>query len=133
VTKALKECLDCGRLSDWSRCPEHRRARDRYRGSAASRGYDSKYRRLRAEAIKDHIARYGEVCPGYGVLPHTATKAELSVDHIQPLADGGSRDPSNFQVLCLTCNKRKGRSSDVALDHPVTRPAPKPARKFLIA
>jgi 5-methylcytosine-specific restriction endonuclease McrA len=85
-------------------------------------------------AIDAHIARYGQVCPGYGVLPHTAIREELSVDHIIPLADGGRNDPSNFQVLCLTCNKRKGRATDVAVDRPVpSATAPKPATRPLIA
>jgi len=126
--------LVCGELCDGARCPKHQRARERLRGSAAARGYDGRYRRLRKEAIDAHIARYGQVCPGYGVLPHTATRAELSVDHIIPLADGGRNDASNFQVICITCNKRKGRAHDVAVDRRVsigTAPKPTP-KKFLI-
>ena len=136
MTKALKICLEpgCFGLSEQSRCPEHRRARERYRGSAAARGYDARYRRLRKQAIDAHIARYGQVCPGYGVPPHTATRAELSVDHIVPLVDGGRNDPSNFQVICLTCNKRKGRATDVAVDRRVaSAQAQNPARRPLIA
>jgi len=116
VNRPLKTCLECGELSDGSRCPKHRRARERARGSAAARGYGSQYRALRKLAIDAHLQKYGAVCPGYGVAPHTATRAELSVDHIIPLADGGRNDPTNVQVICLTCNKRKGRAHDVAVD-----------------
>jgi 5-methylcytosine-specific restriction protein A len=132
--KPLRTCLDCGELCDGPRCPKHRRARERLRGSASARGYDARYRRLRKEAIELHLQRYGAVCPGYGVLPHTATRAELSVDHIVPLADGGLNDPSNFQVICITCNKRKGRAHDVAVERAAPLPAaPTPKRGYLIA
>lgn len=31
-------------------------------------------------------------------------------DHIIPLAQGGTNDPTNFQLLCYECNLKKGAS-----------------------
>jgi 5-methylcytosine-specific restriction endonuclease McrA len=31
-----------------------------------------------------------------------------TVDHIQPLAHGGSNDPANLRASCRTCNSRGG-------------------------
>lgn len=33
----------------------------------------------------------------------------LTIDHIIPLAKGGTNEPDNLRVMCRTCNCRKGR------------------------
>lgn len=46
------------------------------------------------------------ICAGCGeVFP---TRLFLQVDHIVPMAKGGLSVPENLQVLCRTCNQRKG-------------------------
>lgn len=35
---------------------------------------------------------------------------KLNIDHIVPLAQGGSNDPTNLQLLCGSCNGEKGGS-----------------------
>ncbi|MGH3264610.1 MAG: HNH endonuclease [Trebonia sp.] len=52
------------------------------------------------------------VTPPAGHDPMTAVSG-LEIDHIVSLARGGSNDPSNLQVLCEHCNKRKGHRLQV--------------------
>lgn len=40
------------------------------------------------------------------------TETELNIDHIISLAQGGSNDMSNLQVLCSRCNQKKKHHFD---------------------
>ncbi len=48
-------------------------------------------------------------CANYGDdLTNVATLANPIYDHIIPLSEHGTNDPSNFQLLCQRCNLKKG-------------------------
>jgi 5-methylcytosine-specific restriction protein A len=102
---ALKPCLDCGRLSNQARCPEHRRARERGRPQRPTNlTRDATERQRRADAVAAHRRTHGNWCPGYGVPAHPSS--DLTADHVISVAMGG--DPNGeLQVLCRSCNGRK--------------------------
>jgi 5-methylcytosine-specific restriction endonuclease McrA len=69
------------------------------KGSAASRGYDGAWRKLRLVVL----VRDGHCCAWCGALATT-------VDHVHPLAEGGARlDPANLVACCVRCNSRRGQ------------------------
>lgn len=103
VARPARPCLTvgCPKLTrNGSRCPEHTqqhtRQRDQRRGSPAERGYDAAWRRLSRAAI---LAQPW--------CSRCYATADLTADHIVPLAAGGLSVIENVQVLCRTCNGRK--------------------------
>lgn len=51
------------------------------------------------------IARDGYVC---GLCDDPVEPADLQIDHVLPVAHGGTNDFANLQVAHATCNARKG-------------------------
>ena len=72
-----------------------------YKGSSKSRGYGYAWNKLRLKALERdrHLC---QMCLKRGVYT-TAT----DVDHIIPLAQGGSDAMENLQSLCHECHKQK--------------------------
>lgn len=71
------------------------KAADKKRANARSRGYDRRWQKLR----KIYLARH----PFCIKCPRLATE----VDHILPLAEGGTHADDNLQALCKSCHSRK--------------------------
>jgi 5-methylcytosine-specific restriction enzyme A len=84
-----------------SRCPVHRRERERERGSARARGYDRNW-----EEISGIILRRDPICVACGMAP------SQHADHITPLRRGGTNEPENLQGLCAPCHSRKTARED---------------------
>jgi 5-methylcytosine-specific restriction enzyme A len=85
----------CGSLTRGSRCEKHQHVREAdNRASAAARGYDRQWRKLRLWFL-----RCNPVC----VMCHRAAE---EVDHITPIRDGGTNDPDNLRALCKSCHSK---------------------------
>lgn len=91
-----------------SRCPAHQRQAnqqrnqqiDDNRGTSAQRGYDARWRKIRLMHLRAHPLCIE--CTAQGL-----TVAATDVDHITPLAQGGTHASDNLQSLCHSCHSKK--------------------------
>ena len=100
-TKPPARCPQCKRKwQGTGRCP-------RCRGTTTQRGYGTQWKRMSAAVVQAWREQQGDWCPGYQVPAHPAT--DLTTDHAQAMAAGGTRSPSleDVAVLCRACNSRK--------------------------
>ena len=92
---------------------------------------------MRKALIDDLAKKQGGRCMYCG---RKVVRDLLDLDHKNPVARGGTNRTSNFQLLCRTCNTRKGAMTDrefrrkyKAIGVPQTQVLPKraiPQRKF---
>jgi 5-methylcytosine-specific restriction protein A len=90
---------------------EAKRALDRQRPTASQRGYDARWRRLRAWVLQRdlYLCQRCHASVGDGEMAH--------VDHIEPFHgkdDPRRLDETNLQTLCRSCHSRKTLGEDVA-------------------
>lgn len=69
---------------------------------------------LSADIRRRIIARQRWLCMYCGGRRKTEN---FEIDHIYPVARGGSNDESNLQALCGPCNARKGAATDEEFRH----------------
>jgi 5-methylcytosine-specific restriction protein A len=75
---------------------------DEVRGTAAERGYDSAWTKLRNAYIRDHpVCSFANDTD----LLHRCDVAACIVDHIRPISQHGVRlDPANLRPVCRPCH-----------------------------
>lgn len=111
--RPLKPCNQpaCSGLTDERYCGEHKKQEatlyDRKRGSAASRGYDARWRRARKLFLAEHPLCIE--CEATGRV-----EAATVVDHRIPHKGDQVRfwDVSNWQPLCQPHHDRKTATQD---------------------
>jgi 5-methylcytosine-specific restriction protein A len=104
-------CPGCHRKQAMpGRCPECKREREHSRGTRQQRGYTDHWLRLVQLAIRTQP---------YCSNPDCRSTEDLTGDHIVPLSMGGTNTLENVQVLCRSCNSRKGTGA--ALPSPNAR------------
>lgn len=94
----------CPRLSTGGYCPEHRGERDSdteaNRPTAAQRGYDHRWRKVRAMQLR----RY-PLCAD--CLEAGRVTRATQAHHLVAVRDGGQHELSNLLSLCATCHSRR--------------------------
>lgn len=113
--------LGNGEASEQRKLENRRNARNRYsktvHGRLRSR-YANAKRRVLSGGGSAHISKHEFLSlwnsPLCGICSTNVSDADKSIDHIIPLARGGSNDLENMQIAHLVCNQRKNRFMAVA-------------------
>lgn len=111
--RALKACPGCGSPVAVTPCVDCRPASTpgQHTRTRTQRGYDNRWLRLRAAAIRTQPWCADCGLEGDPRTGHTSDPANpLTGDHDVPLAHAPERrlDPTNVVVRCRRCNSRKG-------------------------
>ena len=112
--------LDARRAYDQARWkkPETRLRRR----AAIKRNYDRyrllwrKYNTLRrcdGQFTPDDIERIRKAQKGRCAVCRKPLRRKYEIDHIKPVTKGGNSRPSNLQLLCLPCNRRKSNKDPI--------------------
>jgi hypothetical protein len=112
--KAENPAENLKRVLDWAaRNPEKVRGYKRKWDAANPEAVRDKTRRHRAQRKSAFVAdvRFDDillrdlgVC---GICGQQITQNAIDIDHVIPIAAGGTHEPSNVQLAHPTCNKRK--------------------------
>lgn len=92
------------------------------RRAAIKRNYDRyrllwrKYNTLRrcdGQFTPDDIERIRKAQKGRCAVCRKPLRRKYEIDHIKPVTKGGNSRPSNLQLLCLPCNRRKSNKDPI--------------------
>ena len=110
----MMTCLDCGRLCEGSYCALHARAAQQRRLRTAAERYGRRHEAKRRAAVGSGgrwetlrrltVRRQDGRCAACG----WPLGDRFEVDHVVPVALGGSSDPSNLRALHPECHRAFG-------------------------
>lgn len=108
----MKCCVDCGRITQRTRCPACQRTANAKRNAARRDGghTDPEWIALSRRVRKAWVSTHGWWCPGDEHHGHHPTH-DLTVHHPTPLANGGGLLDQPPQVICRSWNSRLGARS----------------------
>lgn len=109
----LKPCLDCGELGTGPRCKDHTTTPTKT--SRQARGYDAAWLRLSRQA-----RRLQPFCTDCGTSEDLTT--DHSVEAWQRKASGRAITLDLVEVVCRSCNARRGRARPLAGSTPSEPP-----------
>ena len=90
---------------------------------ATSRTGTAKWKRVRAQALKQAIDNGVHNCPICGVgldYEYSQRPSSAEVDHLVPYSKGGTDTLGNTTVICRWCNQRKGNGRNLTVPQPKT-------------
>lgn len=71
----------------------------------------SSHNRTKRKAIRRYSETLGKLLHKYKFkCVYCGGKDDLTIDHIVPVSKGGSDDFNNLQILCRSCNSKKGNN-----------------------
>ena len=90
---------------------------------ATSRTGTGKWKRVRAQALKQAIDNNVTHCASCGVgldYEYSQRPNSAEVDHVIPYSKGGTDTLGNTAVICRWCNQRKGNGRNLTVPQPKT-------------
>ena len=90
---------------------------------ATSRTGTGKWKRVRAQALKQAIDNNVTHCASCGVgldYEYSRRPNSAEVDHVIPYSKGGTDTLGNTTVICRWCNQRKGNGRNLTVPQPKT-------------
>lgn len=119
-------CVYCGRITHRCQCADNKSAVYQFFARGATdysplwmntpykRGVPPQIKRRERSTLRRHytewyaalVETYGENCLNCAVA---IDEARLVIDHILPIAKGGLSLLPNLQLLCMECNRIKGK------------------------